>query len=126
MRARMINIMFVLLLAMTWSAENMTPEEVACRTVCDTPTPCDCNASITPAASVPLYIHLSAEASLFTCTMEPASSISMQKAMLRHRSETENARPEEMTPCDTVRPDYSGAIVRTVDYYVFSLERILI
>lgn len=124
MRARIINILFVLLLAMTWSAGNMTPEEAACRAVCDTP--CDCNVSIAPAASVPLYIRLSAEASLFTCTMEPSSNISMQKAMLRHRCDTENTRPEETAPCDTARPNYSGVIVRTVDYYIFSLERILI
>ena len=79
--------LFVLLLAITWSAEDVTPCKAAHRDVCPTTHLCT---SITPVQSVPLYLRMSAEVNVFTCTMEPVSTISMQKALPRYRSDTDN------------------------------------
>lgn len=122
MKARITYVLFfVLLLAMTWRAGNMTPVKAACAA------PYSCCEHIVPASSVPLYIRLSAEVNIFTYTMEPVShDTSLQKALLRQRCDIFNLRPEDARPDNTARPKRSGSLTRTVDYYVFSLERILV
>lgn len=115
--------LFVLLLAITWSAEDVTPCKAAHRDVCPTTHLCT---SITPVQSVPLYLRMSAEMNVFTCTMEPVSTISMQKALPRYRSDTDNLGAEQTRICTAVRPAYGERTFRTSDYYVYSLERILI
>ena len=92
MRARIIYMLFVLLLAITWSAEDVTPCKATHRDVCPTTHLCT---SITPIQSVPLYLRMSAEVNVFTCTMEPVSTISMQKALPRYRSDTDNLGAEQ-------------------------------
>ena len=116
-------LLFVLLLAITWSAEDVTPCKAAHRDVCPTTHLCT---SITPVQSVPLYLRMSAEVNVFTCTMEPVSTISMQKALPRYRSDTDNLSAEQTRICTAVRPAYGERTFRTSDYYVYSLERILI
>lgn len=88
--------LFVLLLAITWSAEDVTPCKAAHRDVCPTTHLCT---SITPVQSVPLYLRMSAEVNVFTCTMEPVSIISMQKALPRYRSDTDNIAAEQTRIC---------------------------
>lgn len=114
--------LFVLLLAITWSAEKVTPCQAAHRNVC----PAHLCTSITPVQSVPLYLRMSAEVSIFTCTMEPVSTISMQKALPRYRSDTDNMAAEQTGVCPADCPACGERIFRTSDYYVYSLERILI
>lgn len=120
MRARIIYLLFVLLLAMTWSAENMTPE----RTSCDAPRMC--HTHIAPAASIPLYIRMSAEVCIISFAMDTATALSLQKALPRYRSDAPAMRPERPGPDDTARPKRSDMTTRTADHYVFTLERILV
>lgn len=120
MRARIIYLLFVLLLAMTWSAENMTPE----RTSCDMPHAC--NTHIAPATSIPLYIRMSAEVCLISFAMDTATILSLQKALPRYRSDAPAMRPERLKPDATARPKRSDMTSRTADHYVFTLERILV
>ena len=50
----------------------------------------------------------------------------MQKALPRYRSDTDNLGAEQTRICTAVRPAYGERTFRTSDYYVYSLERILI
>lgn len=69
---------------------------------------------------------MSAEVNVFTCSMEPVSTVSMQKVLPRYRSDTDNIAAEQTKICPAVRPAYGDKTFRTSDYYVYSLERILI
>lgn len=125
MRARIIYLLFVLLLAMTWSAESVmqesvTPERMSCDATHT------CSTHIAPASSIPLYIRMSAEVSVISFAMDTVTVLSLQKALPRYRSDAPAMRPERLSPDATARPKRSDMTGRTADYYVFSLERILV
>lgn len=145
MRARIIYLLFVLLLAMTWSAESVTPESVMLESVTSgsvlpesvvlesvTPermsceVPHGCAACIAPASSIPLYICMSAEVSVISFAMDSVTVQSLQKVLYRHRSDAPAMRPERVGRDAAPRPKRCDITGRTADYYVFSLERIIV
>ncbi len=114
--------MFLLLLAIAWSADYMTPLKESCGTTRER----TCSERIMPVASVPLYIRFSAEVTPCPYSMEPVTQLSWQKAVTKQRNDIIFFRPEHMRPSDTARPKRSVTPFHTADYYVFSLERIIV